>query len=430
MATASTSPPAASLDLVEQLGQRASSQKDALAALRRHSLAGLGYQQYSRRLSLDYGDALPPAVVLVPSTGHYSWEKICHSLGVGSAQLVHVPVDGRFRMDVSALQTTVEQLAARRQPIIACISVLGTTEEGAVDRVDQIAELRRDFAGRLGVAFHLHVDAAWGGYAVSAMRAAAGGLTATADWPAPEVGAALLGVAQSDSVTIDPHKLGFVPYPAGAVSFSDRRVRRLLAIDAPYVFHADAGEDGQIGRFIFEGSKPGAAAAGVWLSHKVLPLNQCGYGALIRQTCLGARTLHHQLAAGDFAPFVVASLPAPDLNVVCFGLGHPRLKSLEATNDFVDRIYRAMSVGLNAATSKPDYFVTRTVLRAAQYGRAALPIVERLGFEDIDYRRVGGLSVIRCTVMNPFLASGRGQVDHVADFLRALRAEMDRNLPS
>ena len=47
-----------------------------------------------------------------------------------------------------------------------------------------------------------------------------------------------------------------------------------------------------LGKYIFEGSKPGASAASVWLSHKVLPLNEKGYGYLIERTMEGARRLH------------------------------------------------------------------------------------------------------------------------------------------
>ena len=84
-------------------------------------------------------------------------------------------------------------------------------------------------------------------------------------WPEEGVYRGLVAMERADSVTIDPHKLGFVPYPAGAVSFRDRRSRDLVAVEAPYIFHRGASEAGYIGRFIMEGSKPGAAAAAVWM---------------------------------------------------------------------------------------------------------------------------------------------------------------------
>ncbi len=255
----------ATLDLAADLDAAAGSQEAAAEAVAEHSLARLGYQEYARRLTAAFGNALPDSVVLVPSTAHYSWEKICQSLGIGSHQLVHVPVDRQFRMDAGALEETCHRLARTHHSVIACVAVLGTTEESAVDRVDLIADVRRRLAREHGLAFHLHTDGAWGGYAISVTRDRSGArrehAAALADarphvWPREGVYRALCAVERTDSTTIDPHKLGFVPYPAGAIVFRDRRVRDLLAVDAPYLFHRGASEWGYIGRFIFEGSKP------------------------------------------------------------------------------------------------------------------------------------------------------------------------------
>src|SRR5690606_22293234 len=114
------------------------------------------------------------AVVLVPSTAHYSWEKICRALGIGSSNLVRIAVDGRFRMDPAALRDTLLDLARRRVPVMACIPAIGTTEESAVDRLDLIARLREEVGRDLGIAFHLHADAAYGGYAASVTRGPGG----------------------------------------------------------------------------------------------------------------------------------------------------------------------------------------------------------------------------------------------------------------
>ena len=397
--------------------------------LSRHTLAGLGYQDFGRRLARDFGDALPPAAVLVPSTAHYSWEKICRSLGIGSINILQIPVDRRFRMDTDALRETLRRLAAEHRAVIACVSVIGTTEESAVDRLDRVAEIRSWAATELGMAFHLHADAAWGGYAASITwdhegRRRQWPLDDHAEpgaWPEEGVFRALSALEHTDSVTIDPHKLGFVPYPAGAISLRDGRSRDLVAVEAPYLFHRGASEWGYIGRYIFEGSKPGASAAAVWMSHKVLPLDATGYGRLIGQTARGALLLHDRLEQGDWGDFRVVTLPLPDLNIVCFGVGHPELRSLEETNDFISRVYGAMSVRGGARRESPDYFVTKTILRSAEYGDSVLPLLDALGFGEEEYLRAGGLSVIRCTVMDPLLAEGRGRTDHVEGFASALR---------
>lgn len=429
--------PTAALDLAARYRERVGDAYRAVRALSENSLEGMGFQAFGARLKEVYGDALPPAVVLVPSTAHYSWEKICRTLGIGGAQLVHVPVDGRFRMDPDALAFGLRRLAERRQPVIACVSVIGTTEESAVDRLDLIAGLRERMGRELNAGFYLHADAAWGGYAAAITRGADGTRRSYEDalrdyapevWPDEGVFRGLCAMERTDSVTIDPHKLGFVPYPAGAVSFADRRMRDLIAVEAPYLFHRGASEWGYIGRFILEGSKPGAAAASVWMSHKVLPLDSRGYGRLIGETARGALTLHRRLSAGDWSPFRVVPLPAPDLNLVCFAVGHPSLRTLEETNAFVARVYGAMSVSDARSARMLDYFVTKTELRQPEYGDAAVPLVEALGFTRDDYHRAGALAVIRCTVMDPYLAGARCGVDYIGGFARTLRAVLEAEL--
>lgn len=429
--------PSAALDALDAFHARMEDGFRASELLARHTLAGMGYQDFGLRLSEEFQDALAPGVVLVPSTAHYSWDKTCRSLGIGGRQLVHVPVDERFRMSPVALEETLRGLAAKKQPVIACVAVIGTTEESAVDRLDKIVAVRERAGRELGMAFHLHADAAWGGYAAAITRSPGNGRRsyeeALADyapeaWPDEGVYRALCALESTDSVTVDPHKLGFMPYPAGSISFKDKRVRELVSVEAPYVFHANAPEGAYIGRFIFEGSKPGAAAAGVWMSHKVLPLDGSGYGRLIGETARGAMMLHRRISSGDWAPFKVVPLPPPDLNIVCFAVGHPALETLEQTNAFVDRLYHAMSVGSGAARRKPDFYVTKTVLRSGEYGRAAEPTVKALGFTLEDYERAGGVAVLRCTVMNPFLASRRGKVDFIHGFMETLGEVMSAEL--
>ena len=417
---------------LDEFVRRHGNSVEAIAAVTRNGLSGFGYQGFGIRLDKEFGDALPPGVVLVPSTAHYSWAKACRILGIGENQLVHVPVDRRFRMDTDALYNTLRHLERTKQSVIACIAVIGSTEESAVDRLHLMADARERAASDLGISFYLHADAAWGGYAAAVTRDENGNRrsldAALADyaphaWPEPDVYDSLLALGRTDSITVDPHKLGFMPYPAGAVLFRDARVRDLVAVEAPYLFHRGGSEWGYIGRYILEGSKPGAAAAGVWLSHKVLPLDQRGYGRLVGQTVQGALDLYERLSSTDFMPFNVVPLPRPDMNIVCFAIGHPELRTLEEVNAFAQSVYERLSLGAHDDRSarKLDYFVTKTILSAAHYGNSADRIVEALGFTHADYERAGGLGVIRCTVMNPFLVAGRSRTDFIAGFVDTLQ---------
>ncbi|HET8650248.1 MAG TPA: hypothetical protein VFL95_09420, partial [Gemmatimonadales bacterium] len=95
-------PNSAALDLLDTL-QQSAPPAAVRKALDAHSLATVGYQEYGVRLAHWFGDTLPPAIVLVAATAHYSWEKIVRALGIGSDQLVSVPVDTLLRMDGGAL---------------------------------------------------------------------------------------------------------------------------------------------------------------------------------------------------------------------------------------------------------------------------------------------------------------------------------------
>ena len=420
----------AALDLWQALWASAPA-ADIRHAVAQHSLSTVGYQGYTLQLAERFGDPLPAAVVLVAATAHYSWEKIVRALGIGANQLVFVPVDRSFRMDTGALWDRLRDCAARRVPVLACVSVCGTTEESAVDRLNEVAAVRERAMRELGLAFHLHSDACYGGYAAAVTWRADGTRRTTAEireatgtsWPEEGWVEAMGALAATDSVTIDPHKLGYIPYPAGAFLLRDRRARELVSVDPPYLAPADAGradEELYLGRHIFEGSKPGAAAAAVWLSHKVLPLDERGYGHLIQRTAAGARRLRQALVRAEIPGCRVHVLPEPDINIVCYVVRPDRASGLAEINALNEAIYRKMS--LNAATAAPEYIITRTRFQAPMYEGAVDGLLAELGISVQEWRAAGaeGLVVLRSTVMDPFLAAEGEGADHVVGYVGAL----------
>ena len=423
--------PEAALDAYESLFQAAPAH-EVRGALEAHSLSTVGYQGYTMQLARSYGDPLPAAVVLVAASAHYSWEKIVRALGIGAQQIRTVPIDAFCRMDPDALWEELRIYAERRIPVLALVSVCGTTEESAVDRLDQIAEVRRRAAQELGVAFHLHSDACYGGYAAAVTwgrdgrRRTAEEIRRSTGTPWPEHGwvEAMTALADTDSVSIDPHKLGYVPYSAGAFLLKDRRARELVAIDPPYLSPTGGTgpeEERFLGRYSIEGSRPGASAAATWLSHKVVPLHEDGYGHLIERTVLGARRLHSAVAEADLAGGRAVMLPRPDINIVNFAVTGPWLTTLQAVNAFNDRLYDRLSQ--SPANPTPPYYITRTRLVTPLYDGAVGPLLKELGVGSQDEWRApgGGLVVLRMTVMDPWLAEASAP-DHVAGFVRYLTA--------
>lgn len=175
------------------------------------------------------------------------------------------------------------------------VAVVGTTEEGQVDSVDKIVQLRERLKDE-GIYFYLHVDAAYGGYARSLFLNEAGEFVPYASLAEffeehhvfhhcvtidKEVYEGFRAISEADSVTIDPHKMGYVPYAAGGIVIKHKNMRNIISYFAPYVFEKSVKAPDMLGAYILEGSKAGATAAAVWTAHRVLPLNVTGYGQLI-----------------------------------------------------------------------------------------------------------------------------------------------------
>lgn len=450
--------PAAALDLKDRLVSAYVAQNprlqadDAVAevaqALKRHDILSLGDHAFFSRLTGK--DALQPAIMCAPQTMHYSWVKGPGAIGVGAGQVMAIPIDGSYRMDTVLLRRQLEQALAARQPVIEVVGVVGSTEEGAVDPMHELVALRDEFAAR-GLTFSLHCDAAYGGYLASCFRATNGELrdlrtmqTEYAGWPAEPVYRSYAAIKDVDSITVDPHKLGYVPYPAGAVIFRDGRVKELVAQEAAYALggrEQRKPNEIYIGKYILEGSKPGAAAAATFLSQRVVPLNQDGYGRLLGQTLRIARTFHDALL--EFGKtiqneFVVRPLAVPDTNIVDYAFNPAGNDRLDVMNRFSLALYEALSIDPSNPVQTRDFIVSHTEFGYETYNPVALrAYLEReMGVKgryfvpqsELKQRQAAGdkgfdseIVVFRTTLMNLFtLEAVRGKQNYIDLFLEIL----------
>jgi len=437
------------------------------------TLSSLGIQSFFGQPALR---EIPPGVIMVPATAHYSLGKGAEALGIGQRQLCCVPVDGAFRMDVDALAAQLERCLESRTPVIAVVSVMGNTEEGAVDPLHRVVALREALAPR-GLQFSLHCDAAWGGYVRSLFYDEQDRPVKRADdlarivrsWPREDVFASFQATGHADSATIDPHKLGYIPYPCGVITFKDSRVKELIAFEAPYIGSQMDGDGGDglpnLGHYIFEGSKPGAAAASAWLAHRVVPLNHAGYGMLIGKSIEGTQELY--LKCRDvLKPDLVAKgailhllTDPPDLNLLCFAINLPEQPSLAVMTSqpsllsMVSAERRMVRLSSISKTLRPlrsvepvsplsvlqrhRFMISKTSFVAKHYGMATAAgphslrhHLDALGIADDELSAVGAMTVLRCTVLDPWLALSRGhRTDYVVDFVDCLREAILNALP-
>lgn len=414
-----------------------------------HSISGKGILRFFADLK---EDRLSGGLVFIPATAHYSMQKVVEALGLGRQQIELIPVDSHFRMDIGALKERLQQCAEDRRPVIALVSVLGSTEEGAIDQIHKIVELQPEVRQQ-GLTFYHHCDGAWGGYIRTLffdaknhfINTPSGIREITQTWPADEVFESYNAVRFANSVTIDPHKLGYIPYPCGAIVFRQADVKDLISTDAPYIFHGVENQERPfIGRHILEGSKPGAAAAACWFAHRVVPLNQSGYGLLIGKCLQSTQELCYRVGR-ELAPELARNgivlrilTDPPDTNIFCFIVNRTENTSLETMNRINQAIWDELKFNPESVIQRHNFIISGTDLTFTQYGligsNGKNSLDEHLtavGIPPEQFAEVGFAKVLRCTVMSPWLALSRdGNPDYSLAFASVLKQTIERIINS
>lgn len=249
----------------------------------------------------------PGKKIVASSQAHYTHSRICGVLQIGFES---IRCDARGRMEVSALSERVA-----RGDVGTIVATLGTTATGSVDRLPEILALREKHKVRI------HVDAAYGGYFTLAENLA------------DEAAQAFARITEADSIVIDPHKHGLQPYGCGCVLFRDPAVGRFYKHDSPYTYFSSA--ELHLGEISLECSRPGAAAAALWATQKLLPLVRGGEFAAGLERGRQAALKFYQLLQKD-ARFLTAF--APELDIVIFA---PRADSVTQASDYTRRIFEA-----------------------------------------------------------------------------------------
>ncbi|MCZ6696902.1 MAG: aminotransferase class I/II-fold pyridoxal phosphate-dependent enzyme [Acidobacteria bacterium] len=319
-------------------------------------------------------DTRPEGAVIFSRASHYSLRRNATLLRI--PRVIEIETDGGFHLDLNHLETIL-----KKERAMFVVANAGTTGTGSVDPVEDLIVLRDRYG------FHLHVDAAYGGYARACLRDPSGALlppeeVRTRCGMSGEVYRHLAALQAADSLTIDPHKHGLSPYGAGCILYRDPALKRPLLNNAPYTYHVK--ERPNLGLITLEGSRPGAAAAACWLTQRVIPLDAAGYGAIIGAGMRVARRLHDRIAESD----VARPLHEPDLDILCLvrwpgGRGRSTDPSLREIDGATGAVYRRLAV--TAAGDSP--LLLSRLLVPADLARRALGI-ESEGSEEIQALRL------------------------------------------
>ena len=350
------------------------------------------------RISALTGKPWRGPVLITPGNKHFSWTKAANVFGLGEEAFWNAPLDRHGRANITALRALIERAREAGRPVLCLTSVAGTTEAGEIDPVDDIADMLDDYKAQ-GVHIWHHVDAAYGGFFCAML----GGQSEQA--LAPKQRAALRAIGRAQSATIDPHKLGYVPYSCGAFITRDEHAYRASSFQAPYIDRADADDKW---RCTLEGSRSGAGAAATWLTGKTLGFGPQKFGAIIAAGIEARKTFQASLCRANAR---VRPLDPSDTNILCFSLaedGEP-LSSVNARTLAAYERFQA----------SPEFSVSKTVLGKQSYAALIEAHVHSWnGALDADH-----LALLRCVFMNPFWANKAVQAQLTPAFI-ALLADM------
>ena len=281
-----------------------------------------------------------PRLLVYGSSETHSWaRKACELLGLGDRALRRVRVDPEYRVDVAALREAIRADRAAGHRPICVIGTAGTVNTGATDDLRALAALCRE--ERLW----FHVDGAFGALAALA----------------PSLRGVVAGMEEADSVAVDLHKWGWLPFEVGlalvrspdahratfstASSYLDATPRGIVAGGLPFA---------ELGIQLTRGFR----ALKVWMSLKAQGAD--AWGRLVEQNVAQARHLRDRILA---EPRLELVAPVP-LNVVCFRYTAPGLDdpALNARNQEILLRVQERGVAVPSSTVLDGRFALRVAV--------------------------------------------------------------------
>ena len=277
------------------------------------------------------GRDLRRGVMYTSTQAHHSVLKSARLAGIFEDRVRSIPVDAAFRMEVPALEGVIRRDRAAGLTPFLVVSSAGTTNTGAVDPLDGVADLCA--SERL---WH-HCDGAYGAFF----------------YMDPTLRGTLAGLPRADSLTLDPHKGMFLPYGTGALLVRDGTGLR-AAHDVPHAGYLPALPDEEFYDPSLYGPELSRGFPGlrVWLCVKLLG------AARFRAAIAEKRQLALDAAAR------IASIPGivmdaqPQLSLFAFHLSWPGATQAHengATRALIDGVTARGRVMLTGCTVDDRY---------------------------------------------------------------------------
>ena len=259
---------------------------------------------------------LPVLRVYCSEHTHSSVDKACITLGLGTDNVVKIPVDADFRLRTDLLEAAITADRAAGMRPMAVVATVGTTSTSSVDPVPAIADLcERE-------QLWLHVDASYAGVM---------GI-------APEYRWAMAGLERADSVVTNPHKWLFTTMDCSAFWTKHQDVlRQAFSLVAEYLVTA---RDAQVVNYMDYGVQLGRRFRALKLWMVMRAFGTDGLASRLREHCTMARAFATTI---EQHPDWELSAPVP-FSLVCFRYAPSSLSDTEA-----DAANARILVAVNAA---------------------------------------------------------------------------------
>ncbi len=273
------------------------------------------------------------AVVYLSEQVHHCVQKALRIIGLGKVTIRYIGLDNRSRLDADLLRNQIQSdKSAGLNPFLVIASA-GTTDTGAVDPLNDIA----DIAQKNKLWFH--VDAAYGGFFILC----------------DQTKALFNGIERADSLVVDPHKGMFLPYGVGAVLVKD--VESILQSHHYVANYMQDTYDDHLPLNPADVSPELTKhfrALRVWLPmqiHGISPFVACLQEKLLLTYYFRKRLKNIGFELG----------PSPDLSVSYFW--YPQLKEQNAFNEkLMNLIHEDGSVFLSSTTIKGMFVIRMAIL--------------------------------------------------------------------
>ncbi len=293
-------------------------------------------------------------VIVAHADAHYCVDRAAGVMGIGTNQLIRLPLDSDRRIDVIQLDRILKDLRHRSVPIIAVVAVAGSTPIGAFDPLEEIHRV----CDRHHV--WLHVDAAHGGAACFS----------------DQHRQLVNGLQLADSVVFDAHKMMFVPALCAFVFYKNRDDRfRAFQQSAPYLFDPSSPDMAEYdnGVVTLECTKR-AAALGLWAVWSIF--GESLFEQLVDKVFATAQELYELLQNDeDFSTY-----GPPTSNIVVFRYEPETVR--DASAEQIDRVQLELRRKINRSGKA---YLTQTSIDGRVYLRSTImnPLTDKTHLAEI-----------------------------------------------